>query len=110
MEVAQGVSQVLGLQQLLGQSDLIQLLAGFSEAEWNVEESDQSDPDTSSDPCVSDIDQYIPYFCGSLRKKASNVLHTILNRSCNGDDYQKGWLLHARGCDLGFDCTSIWYS
>lgn len=92
MEVAQGFSEVLRLQQLLGQGGLVELLDGFSEAEWNVQASDTNTPEGST-ACKTDIDQYIPYFCGTLRKRASSVLHAIIDRSCNGDSYRKGWLL-----------------
>lgn len=90
--MAQSVSQVLGLQHLLEQSDVVQLFEGFSEAQWNIQEQETDDTGNheGSSACDNDIDQYIPYFCGTLRKNASSVLKSIFDHSCNGDSYRQG--------------------
>lgn len=84
MEVAQSVSQVLVLQHLLEQNNVVELFEGFSEAQWNIQEQENNGTENQegSSACDIDIDQYIPYFCGTLRKSASSVLKSIFNHSC----------------------------
>ena len=87
-QLTQSISQVLGLQNLLEQSDLVELLQGFSQAEWSTPEQENSTAE-NQDSC-GNIDQYVPYFCGTLREGASDILESIINYSCSGDSYQQG--------------------
>lgn len=96
MEVARSVSLVLGLQHLLEQSSIVELFEGFSEAEWNGQEQAETESPEETSACQNDVDKYIPYFCGSLRQRASNVLKGIIDRSCEGDSYQRGWFVDRR--------------
>ena len=86
--MTQSVSEVLNLQRLLSGSDVMDLIDAFSEAEWEVNENDNSQ---EGDGCEDSLDSYIPYFCGSLRNTTSKALKAILKRSCYGDSYQQGW-------------------
>ncbi len=89
MEVAQSVSEVLNLQRLLSQTDVMELIDAFSEAQW--EDSGQDTPEQEQDGgCENSLDGYIHYFCGSLRNTTSDALKGILKRSCYGDSYQQG--------------------
>lgn len=90
MQVAQSVSEVLGLQHLLEQSSLVEFIQGFSEAEWTVQDSAYNDTEEENGDCQNDVDKYVPFFCGSLRKKASGALKAIFDRSCSGDSYRQG--------------------
>lgn len=66
---------------------MIQLFEGFSEVESMT--AAQSDNQNSSG-CEHALDNYIPHFCGSLRKQPSSALRSILSRSCYGDSYKQG--------------------
>ena len=89
--MSQSIYQVLGLQQLLEQSDLVELFKGFSEAEWTVHEpSNNTDDQEATSSCQTNVDNIIPYFCGSSREKASGALNSFLQVSCEGDTYKQG--------------------
>jgi hypothetical protein len=93
MEVVQSVSQVLGLQRLLEQSDVVELFEGFSQSQWDLPDQDGNDTGSQDggNGCNSDVfDQYIPYFCGTLRKNTGDLLKSILDHNCNGDSYRRG--------------------
>lgn len=71
----------------------MELFNGFSEAEWKVHEPNNKynvDDQEDTSNCQSNIDNYIPYFCGSLREKASGALNYFLQVSCEGDTYKQG--------------------
>lgn len=93
VEVAQSVSQILSLQHLLEQTDVVELFEGFSETEWGEEEqtSENNTKSQQESDCQVDLNQYVSFFCGSSRKTISRVLKSILERSCNGDSYKRGW-------------------
>lgn len=82
------VSQILGLQHLLQQSDIVELFEGFLDVE--PEPQEPAPAGGSKGGCEHALDSYFGYFCGSLRNEPSGGLRRILDRSCYGDSYQHG--------------------
>lgn len=93
MEVAQSVSQALALQELIEQTDVVDMFEDFSNTEWTEGDNGAEDAE-----CEDSLDNYIPYFCGSVRSKPNEILKSILKRSCYGDTYKQGTVCYCAQC------------
>ena len=78
---------MLALQQLLRETDVMNLFNGLDEVEDYGSESDQ---DLAANDCSTETEKYVQYFCGSSRKVASPVFQLVLKRGCSGDAYKQG--------------------
>ena len=99
-QVADSLSQVLSVQQLLVKSDLVKLFQSFSsldmggsgggdgEGSGDCEDDQQSSGD-DGEQCAGGKDD-VHFFCGISRSELSPLLGFLLERSKFGDSYRQG--------------------
>lgn len=71
---------------------MMELFDAVSTSEWSSSRQDNTTtPEQQEDTeCEHSLDESIQYLCGDTRKEPSNILRTILKRSCSGDTHKQG--------------------